>query len=369
MKALVIGGTGPTGPHLVNGLLERGYRVSILHRGSHGAEAVPARVERIIGDPHFRETLREALARRRFDLVVATYGRIRYIAEVIAEHTDRLVTVGGAPCYRGMLSPERLYPAGLPIPVPEDATRVESEEEFRFGHLIRVTEDAVLKGHARGDFVATHFRYPVVYGPRQITPAVWAVMRRVLDGRTFIVLPEGGLTLITRGYTENVAHAVLLAVDRPEVAGGQIYNCGDVQQLSMAQWVEVVARTMDARLEVLSVPDAHAYPARELLPMRCSAHHQLLDLFKIRAELGYADPVPPVEAMARTVRWYLEHSPAPDAPVNADIEAQYRVEDDIAGIHREAGDRLAGVDHLERAFRHPYPHPKAPNLARDHRAR
>ncbi|MFT5444104.1 MAG: nucleoside-diphosphate-sugar epimerase, partial [Myxococcota bacterium] len=35
MKALVIGGTGPTGHFIVNGLLDRGYHVAMLHRGEH----------------------------------------------------------------------------------------------------------------------------------------------------------------------------------------------------------------------------------------------------------------------------------------------------------------------------------------------
>ena len=35
MKALVVGGTGPTGPFIVNGLIERGYEVTIFHRGTH----------------------------------------------------------------------------------------------------------------------------------------------------------------------------------------------------------------------------------------------------------------------------------------------------------------------------------------------
>ena len=34
-RALVIGGTGPTGPFVVGGLLERGYDVTILHTGHH----------------------------------------------------------------------------------------------------------------------------------------------------------------------------------------------------------------------------------------------------------------------------------------------------------------------------------------------
>tara|TARA_A100001037_G_C15082121_1_gene604814 strand:- start:343 stop:1452 length:1110 start_codon:yes stop_codon:yes gene_type:complete len=369
VKALVIGGTGPTGPYLVNGLIARGYDVSILHRGSHDSDAIPASVERIIGDPHFRETLAEALGQRHFDLVVATYGRIRYIAEMIGRHTKRLITVGGAPGYRGVLNPERLYPSGMQIPVPEEAPRVESEEEFRFGYLVRLTEDAVLQGHQRGDYSATHFRYPVVYGPRQITPTIWSIMRRAIDGRGFIVLPEGGLTLISRGYTENVAHSVLLAVDNPEIAAGQIYNCGDVHQLSLAQWVEIVARTMNAPIEVVSVPDAFAYPARDLMMFRASAHHQLLDLFKIRAELGYADPVHPVEALEQTIQWYLDHPPAGDASINTELPAHYRVEDDILAVYEQAAGKLGKLDKLEKQFHHPYPHPKAPNLEKDHRAR
>jgi nucleoside-diphosphate-sugar epimerase len=230
LKALVIGGTGPTGPHLVNGLIGHGHDVSILHRGTHDSDLIPGSVERIIGDPHFRETLRAALDGRRFDLIIATYGRIRYIAEIIGDYTDRLITVGGAPCYRGVLQPEMLFPSGLQIPLPEDAPKVADEAEFRFGYLVRLAEDAVMEGHRLGRYSATHFRYPVVYGPRQITPAVWTLMRRFMDKRRHIVLPDGGLTLTTRGYAENVAHAVLLAAQQPEAAAGQIYNCGDEVQ-------------------------------------------------------------------------------------------------------------------------------------------
>ena len=34
-RALVVGGTGPTGPHIVNGLRARGHATAILHRGTH----------------------------------------------------------------------------------------------------------------------------------------------------------------------------------------------------------------------------------------------------------------------------------------------------------------------------------------------
>ena len=61
MRALVIGGTGPTGPYLVNGLLERGYQVSILHRGSHDSDEIPASVERTLDDDVGVELVAKAL--------------------------------------------------------------------------------------------------------------------------------------------------------------------------------------------------------------------------------------------------------------------------------------------------------------------
>ena len=41
MDALVIGGTGPTGPHIVKGLRARGFNVAILHSGTHESEEGP----------------------------------------------------------------------------------------------------------------------------------------------------------------------------------------------------------------------------------------------------------------------------------------------------------------------------------------
>ena len=178
MKALVIGGTGPTGPYIVNGLIDRGYTVSIMHRGTHETDLIPDSVERIIGDPHFRETIKGALGKRTFDLVIATYGRIRFVAEEMVGRTPRFIAIGGPPCYRGMMVPEANFPAGMPIPTEENAQLVESEEEFRFSYLIRMTEETVMKGHDDGSYNATMYRYPVIYGPRQLGGSAWPIIRR-----------------------------------------------------------------------------------------------------------------------------------------------------------------------------------------------
>jgi len=121
MRALVVGGTGPTGPFLVNGLLQRGYEVSILHRGTHEIPEIPPEVEHLHADPHFRETLDQALAGRTFDLVIATYGRLRFVAEALVGKTPGLLGLAGLPATGGMRSPgkfsgwpESSYPGKRP---------------------------------------------------------------------------------------------------------------------------------------------------------------------------------------------------------------------------------------------------------------
>ena len=112
---------------------------------------------------------------------------------------------------------------------------------------------------------AAHFRYPYVYGPRQLAPREWCIVRRMLDHRPFVIVPDGGLSLTTYGYSENLAHAVLLAVDQPEASHGQIYNCGDEVCLSLRQVVEIIARALDWTGEIVSLPNEIA---RTALPMR-----------------------------------------------------------------------------------------------------
>ncbi|MCP3989024.1 MAG: NAD-dependent epimerase/dehydratase family protein [Actinomycetia bacterium] len=369
-RALIIGGSGPTGPHLINGLIERGYDVTMMHRGTHDSPLIPSSVERIIGDPHFRETLAETLGDRSFDLVIATYGRIRYIAEEMVGRTPRFIAIGGPPCYRGMFATDALDPPGMIIPTPEDAPRVESEEEFRFGYLIRLTEDAVFDTHSQGHYNATMFRYPVVYGTGQLGASVWAVMERALDGRQHIVLPDGGMAVVTRGYAPNVAHAVLLAVDHPDRSAGRTYNCGDEQQLTLSQWVSVICDAMDHRMEVIGVPAEVAFSTRDFLPLQSAPVHQLLDLHAIRAELGYRDLVPALEAIPEVVQWYLANRP----PSRRTLEERaaglnYAAEDEQVALYRQFHRRLAEVEHVTHDVHHPYPHPRQPGLVRDHRRR
>jgi nucleoside-diphosphate-sugar epimerase len=344
-RALVIGGTGPTGPFIVGGLLARGFEVAILHRGEHEIDEIPPEVEHLHTDPFSGDALDAALSGRSFELAIATYGRLREVARVLRGRTPRLIGIGGVPLYHGWRHPDDLTPNGLPVPTREDAPLVESEREHRKGFRIRRTEEAVFAAHPS----ATLLRYPYVYGPRQLLPREWCILRRILDGRRFIVLGDGGLTLSTYGYAENLAHAVLLAVDHPEAAAGRAYNCGDEQVWSLRQVVETIARIQQHPLEILSLPGDLALPAQPMLAHERTLH-RVMDLSRIRHELGYRDLVAPAEGLRRTVAWLLANRPEPGGPTERLLgdTFDYAAEDRLAAIHRDYVARLRDVEYSER---------------------
>jgi nucleoside-diphosphate-sugar epimerase len=363
--ALVIGGTGPTGPHIVEGLRQRGYRVSVLSRGVH-AHPFPNDVERIVGDPHFSEPLADALGNRSFDVVVATYGRLRVTARHFVGRTGRFIAVGGCAAYRGFTDPDDNFPVGMLSPVDESAPLSEAGDH-PFGVKIVEAERVLFDCHPE----ATLFRYPYVYGPRQIAPREWSLVRRVLDGRRTIVVMHGGLSLLSHHYAENAAHALMLALDKPKVSAGKAYNNADDQQVTQRQLIEIGARALGVEMEIVSIPDVES--ARGAL-IQYQPHHYLADTSLIRADLGYRDLVPAEEAIARTVRWYR------DNPLEYGGEYEqrrrdvfdYDAEDKLIELCR-AFERAVGEVKLrprhENYTPHPYAHPKAHRTGRDERGR
>src|SRR5215207_2939465 len=103
MRALVIGGTGPSGPMVVSGLLARGYEVAIFHTGAHEIEDMPTSVQHIHADPNSRESLANSTGGVYWDVACGMYGRLRYASDVLAGKCDRFI---GITSLTGLAPPE-----------------------------------------------------------------------------------------------------------------------------------------------------------------------------------------------------------------------------------------------------------------------
>jgi nucleoside-diphosphate-sugar epimerase len=368
MQVLVIGGTGPTGPHVVEGLLLRGHDVTLLHRGLHERPEL-AELEHIHADPHFRESIDTALGSRSFDIVVAMYGRVKVLAEAFARRCGSFLSVGGVPVYSGY------FPRGtetrLPIPVTEAHPVVlESGDDpaLRFSRRLVEAEEAVFSHHQR----ATVLRFPMIYGPNNARPHEWSIVRRVRDGRAHMILPDGGFQIHSRCAARNAAAFVLASVDQPDRAAGQVFNCADPVIWSLRQWAETIVNLLGARLEMISIPSEIAIEAATtLLPLaNTTATHCILSIEKAERELDYRPVVEPIEGLRETLAWY-ESSPDfdPSASPSFTDRFDYRTEDALIAEYQAAVGHITDTVQQHAAPPvHSMPHPTSPN-ALDHRGR
>ncbi|MEO5837729.1 MAG: epimerase [Acidimicrobiales bacterium] len=365
MRALVIGGTGPTGPDVLDALLRRSFDVTILHRGLHEPDDVPLlnEVEHIHADPHFRESLVAAVGDREFDVVVAMYGRMVLNADVFAGRCARFVSVGGNPSHRGHLNHRSSFPRGLQILADEQSPSVSGQESSRdrFAAKVLEAETVVMAAHIDGAFSATHLRYPMIYGSRAKGAFErWAV-RRIVDGHRRLLVTDSGLSIYSRSAAVNAAHCIGLILDRGDVAAGQIYQCADDRQYSLRQWLELIAAALGAEVEIVSAPLELARPIWHLLPTGpLASPHTLVSTAKIKHDLGYADVVVPRDALGELVHYLAEQPDRTDAAAG-DVAAELMVIAALDQLRTELAREFDWEDTDEPvAHWHPYDHPSAP---------
>ncbi|HUF99639.1 MAG TPA: hypothetical protein VMM60_16025, partial [Ilumatobacter sp.] len=341
--ALVVGGTGPTGPPAVNGLLERGYEVTVFHSGLHEAEfAGPVR--HIHGDVHFPETIREACGDESFDLVIAQYGRLRHLADHFAGRTEHFIGVGSGGSIAGSDDP-RWGGIGRPVVLFDEHRQITENDParnklgFRMGEALQ----NLMQHHEDGHYVATYIGYPILYGPRQPGAREWAIIRRALDGRRRIIVPEGGQKLIGRGYNENVARAPLFAADQPELAAGKSYVVSDLDFHTFSQRIAFIGQMLGHEFEIVSMPFDIALPGHPLYEHRLE-QRVFID-HTIRADLGYTDLYSSDEALTKTVEWYLANRPEPGGELEQQLgdPFDYAREDAIMQIMDDARARIIDV--------------------------
>lgn len=365
MKALLVGGAGVTGDLLLKGLLARGYQVTVMTRGLHPLN-LPKGAEALIASPYDKDILAAALEGKQFDLALVTYGRLRHVAKALVGKTQRLISIGGAaPVYKGwgdMIAPNPWETTqATPLFLSEEHVLSSVETDVGFSQAVRFTEQQVMAFHHSGDLNVTHYRYPAMYGPNNLCPAEWGLVRRVKDKRRPLILPANGLTLVCRGFHENMAQGVLLAVDKPDASAGQIYNLRDDELLHNHEWVSLIEDTLNHQFEHVDIPFSWLPEGfRATPPQLLSRHHAVMDISKIKRQLGYCDSVSAQQALEKTVRWYW------DNPLESGCESEqnlgdpfdYSYEDAVIAAYYNAKEQFvnneAGMDKVKVLWKHPY---------------
>jgi nucleoside-diphosphate-sugar epimerase len=315
--ALVIGGTRFIGRHTVTNLLDNGYRVTTLTRGTHeNPFADDDRVTHVEGNRTNDRDLKTAKLSADPDIVidcVAYHPADVEAATDLFADVDGYVYVSSGSAYAADHLPKREGETPLESCSPEQAT---DDSQATYGNRKAEGDRAVFDAAADG-VAAMAVRPCVVYGPHDYTERLDYWIDRVLT-HDRVVVPGDGDLIWHRGYVEDVARALRIVAERGEP--GAAYNVGDRRALTLAEMVETIAEA--AGVECAVVPaDADALAAGGLEPGDFPLYREyphLLDTCALAA-LGW-ESTPVEDAMARTVadhrdadRDGSEHDPGRDA--------------------------------------------------------
>ncbi len=335
MRILIIGGTGFIGPYVVRRLSEAGHAVAVFNRGQTQAD-LPDGVARIPGDRQllssFSTDFKRFAPQVVLDMFALTEQDARTVMSTFGGIAQRVVAISSQDVYRayGRLIGIESGPIDS-VPLTEDAPLRQRLYPYR-GEKPRSQEDrsrwlddydkTLVERVVMGDryLPGTILRLPAVYGPGDRQHRLFTYLKRMDDGRSAILLDEGQARWRwTRGYVENVAFAIALAVT-DERATGRIYNVGEAKTLSEAEWVKKIGQIAGWTGQVVTMPmDRLPLHLREEID---TDQHLVADTTRLREELGYGEPVSLDEALRRTIAWERAHPPREVDPKQFDYAAE-----------------------------------------------
>ena len=342
MRILLIGGNGFIGRYLMAALKRQGHAVAVFHRGT---SATPDDVEEILGDR--QQLAGRAQDLKRFapdvviDLVISSGQQAEELMNIFRGGTRRVIMLSSIDVYRAV----GISNGTESGPLQELLLTEESELRRKLNpyppaqmQMLRkifawVTDDydkipaerVVMNDH---DLPGTVLRLPMIYGPRDPLHRFYPVVKRIADGRRYIIFPD---TLAAwrspRGYVENVAAAIALAAT-DDRASRRIYNVCEEPPFGELEWARKIAGEMNWDGEFVVLP-AEKTPPHLQRPGDASQHWAASSA-RIRRELGYQEPVAIEDAIRCTIRWEQENPP--DAPFMAQFD--YAAEDAVVAQAR-----------------------------------
>ena len=313
MKALVTGGAGFIGSHIVQGLLKEGHEVTVLDNFSTGfldnLEEVKHQIELIDGDIRKPEHLKKAI--RGAEVVFHQAALPSVSRSMLDPVSTSEINVGGT---SNVLEAARQAKVRRVVFASSSSVYGESPDPFRQEEMPLKPMSPYALSKRMGEEICSLYsrvfgvetvalRYFNVFGPRQNPNSQYAAVvpsfiTQILDGRAPVIYGTGKQS---RDFTfvENVVQANLLAAGAPGVSG-QVFNVGSGGTLTVNELFHHLAGLLEIEISPVYKP------ARQGDVLHSQADTTLAALL-----LGYTSPVDLQEGLRRTVEWYRREAAVP----------------------------------------------------------
>lgn len=305
--ALVTGGAGFIGSHLVRALLERGWRVRVMDNLSsghrHNLTEIAAQLELMEADIRDASACQRAAAGAKVVFHLAAQGSVPRSVELPAQAND--INVNGT---LNMLIAARDAGAERFVFSASSAAYGETEQLPKVETMAPQPLSPYAVSKLAGEFYCACFartyglqcvslRYFNVFGPRQdpksqYAAAIPALVSRMLRGEPPIIFGDGEQTR-DFCFVENVVEANLLSATTPRRLMGEVVNIACGERTSLNEIIRVINQQLGTQI-------APQYQA----PRAGDVKHSLAALEAAREVLGYTPRVMFAEGLARSIAWY-----------------------------------------------------------------
>lgn len=297
-RILVLGGSYFIGKRITEILIDEGYQVYTLNRGSR-PKAHP-QVQQLTCDRYDAEAMRTVLSGRAFSYVVDVSGLDLRQAQNLTAALDTTQLKGFV-----FISSSAVYamenPAETPDAVPVSIPIPESADLGANGYW---GDYGINKIHAEDHYKTwapcplAILRPPYVYGELNYARRESWVFEHLRLGRPIIVPPHNSRLQFI--YTSDLARIVVQLLEN-KVSG--TFNVGNESGISMRDWVLACAEAAGMEAKVVDCPADAPYTARQYFPFH--DYDNVLAVDRIRAI--YKEETPMALGLKRAYDWYVEN--------------------------------------------------------------
>ncbi|MDR3303986.1 MAG: SDR family oxidoreductase [Treponema sp.] len=245
MKALFIGGTGTISTAISRTVLERGWELYLLNRGSR-TELFSGNVTQIACDINSDADIESKLQGMSFDVVADFIGftpnQVERDFRLFRERTRQYMWLSSASAYQKPLSDYRVN-EGTPLANPY----------WEYSRNKIACEDFLMRAYRECNFPVTIIRPSHTYDERSVPLGVhgkegsWQVVKRILDGKPVIIHGDG-TSLWTLTHNSDFAKGFVGLMGNIHAIGEAVQITSD-ETLTWNQIYKAVAQALNAELK------------------------------------------------------------------------------------------------------------------------